>query len=126
MTYNPTPRRRFTHEQRAAFLIKHGCTCYWCRGLITNDEWDVEHVIARELMPGKDADADDNLKPIHRKGCHTAKTALDRKLIAKSNRIRRQADPETRRTTRHPIRSRKAAWPKRAFPKRGKNAPRPS
>lgn len=120
MTYNPTPRRRFTPAQRAAFLIEHGCKCYWCLEPITNDEWDVEHVIARELMPGKDADADGNLKPIHRKVCHTKKTALDRKLIAKSNRIRRQADPETRRTTRHPIKSRKAQWPKRPFQKRPK------
>jgi hypothetical protein len=123
MTYNTTRRRRFTPDQRKAFLIAHGCKCYWCLEPIAEDEpFDIEHVIARELMEGKDADADDNLRPIHThpKPCHKSKTALDRKLIAKSNRIRRQANPETRRTTRHPIRSRKAAWPKRPFPKRQK------
>lgn len=118
MTYNPTTRRRFTADQRRAFLLLHNCTCYWCREPIeANQPWDIEHVIARELMPGKDADADENLRPIHShpRRCHKLKTALDRKLIAKSNRIRRNANPETRRTTRHPIRSRKTAWPKRSF-----------
>ncbi len=118
MTYNPTPRRRFTADQRLAFLLLHDCRCYWCGEPILADEFDIEHVIARELMAGKDADADENLKPIHKRPCHKEKTANDRKLIAKSNRIRRNADPKTRRTTRHPIRSRKAAWPKRPFPKR--------
>lgn len=123
MTYNTTRRRKFTAEQRRAFLELHGCRCYWCGEPILPDQpFDIEHVIARELMPGKDADADENLKPIHAHPapCHKAKTALDRKLIAKSNRIRRNANPETRRQTRHPIRSRKAAWPKRPFPKRVK------
>lgn len=120
MTYNVTPRRRFTKDQRAAFLIAHGCICYFCLHPIVNDEWDIEHQIARELLQGKNADADANLAPIHRKGCHPKKTALDRKLIAKSNRLQRAADPETRRQTRHPIRTRKAAWPKRAFQQRAK------
>ncbi len=108
MTYNETPRRRFNEKQRAEFLCAHEYTCYWCREAIDpNKPWDIEHVIPRELMPGKDADADGNLKPIHSHPapCHKAKTALDRKLIAKSNRIRRAADPETRRKTKHPIRS---------------------
>ena len=121
MTYNQTPRRRFTAEQRADFLMLHEYTCYWCGQPINpNLPWDVEHVIPRELMEGKDADADHNLKPIHSHPapCHKAKTALDRKLIAKSNRIRRNANPETRRKTKNPIRSRKAAWPKRSFNQR--------
>jgi|SRR5215217_5349157 len=120
MTYNQTSRRRFTAEQRAAFLHLHRCVCYWCLEPITDDAWDIEHVIARELMPGKDADADDNLKPIHRKGCHKTKTALDRKMIAKSNRIRRDLAPETRRSTRHPIRSAGRKIPSRPFEKRQK------
>ena len=120
MTYNSTPRRRFTADQRRAFLILHGCRCYWCGEPIFADEFDIEHVIARELLQGKDADADENLKPIHRRPCHKEKTANDRRLIAKSNRIRRQANPETRRHTRNPIRSRKAQWPSRPFQKRTK------
>lgn len=118
LTYNSTPRRRFTPAQRAAFLILHGSQCYWCGEPILADEFDIEHVIARELLPGKDADADDNLKPIHRRPCHPEKTAMDRKLIAKSNRIQRQANPETRRQTRHPIRSNRKL-PSRPFPSRG-------
>lgn len=118
MTFNSTPRRRFNAAQRAVFLLAHGCICYWCGEPILADEFDIEHVIARELLPGKDADADENLKPIHKRPCHVEKTANDRKLIAKSNRIQRQADPETRRQTRHPIRSRKANWPKRPFQQR--------
>lgn len=120
MTYNPTPRRRFTADQRRTFLLLHNCTCYWCLEPILADEFDIEHVIARELMPGKDADADDNLKPIHKRPCHVEKTANDRKLIAKSNRIRRNADPETRRTTRHPIRNSGRPIQSRPFP-RGRN-----
>ncbi len=121
MTYNVTSRRRFTAEQRRAFLLLHNCTCWWCgEPIAANEPWDIEHLIPRELMPGKEADADHNLRPIHShpRTCHKIKTARDRKAIAKSNRIRRNADPETRRQTKHPIRSRKAQWPKRAFPKR--------
>jgi hypothetical protein len=123
MSYNETPRRRFTAEQRTAFLQLHNCTCYWCGELIAHGEpWDVEHMMPREMMPGKEADADHNLRPIHShpKPCHKIKTARDRKVIAKSNRIRRASDPETRRQSKNPIRSRKAAWPKRAFEKRVK------
>lgn len=120
MTYNPTPRRRFTAAQRAAFLLQHDCRCYWCGEAIIADEFDIEHVIARELMEGKDADADENLRPIHRRPCHKEKTANDRKLIAKSNRIRRNANPETRRTTRHPIRNPGRPIQSRGFEKRAK------
>lgn len=115
MTYNATPRRRFTAQQRAAFLLAHGHTCWWCKGLITDPEWDIEHILQREFFVGKEADDDANLAPIHRDPCHRAKSKADAKSRAKSNRIQKSLNPETRRQTRHPIRSRKAVWPKRSF-----------
>jgi hypothetical protein len=124
MSYNKTSRRRFTKAQRAAFLLLHKSTCYWCREPILEGEpWAVEHLIARELMAGKDADADDNLKPIHAhpKPCHKTKTALDVKMIAKSNRLRREAGPveDRRKRTKIPRPANggwskgKTKWPKR-------------
>lgn len=123
MTYNHAPRRRFTAKQREAFLIAHDRICYWCGGRIESDQpWDIEHRTAREMLPDASADADENLAPIHAhpKPCHKIKSRLDKAMIAKSNRIRRSNGPaEDRRKTKHPIRSRKAQWPKRSFPKRG-------
>lgn len=123
MTYNQAPRRRFTPKQREAFLIAHNCTCYWCnRAILPGQPWDIEHKTPREMLPDASVDDDENLAPIHSHPdtCHKIKTAADRKIIAKSNRIRRSNGPaEDRRKTKHPIRSRKAQWPRRAFPKRG-------
>lgn len=121
MTYNTTPRRKFSKQQRADFLTLHKAICYWCLQPITDDAWDVEHVLARELMPGKDADADGNLKPIHRKDCHKKKTALDRKLIAKSNRIIRQANPETRKKRKAIPSPANHKWASRPFASRRKD-----
>lgn len=126
MTYNTDPRKPLRGKARQAFLIAHGSICYWCEEPITDDQWDDEHVIARELIaPGAGADAMSNRLPIHRGACHKAKTARDRKDIAKSNRIRQKhgLDPRRRRQ-RKPIVSRKD-WPAesrpiptRPFPKR--------
>lgn len=110
MTYNAAPRRRFTAHQREAFLVAHDGRCYWCGLPIKPGQpWDIEHKTARELLPDASADADDNLAPIHShpSTCHKIKTALDRKIIAKSNRVQRKHGPvEDRRQTRNPIRSR--------------------
>ena len=120
MSYNQAKRPSFSKAQRTAFIAKHNHICHWCLNPISEAEkWQIEHVIPRELMPGKEADAEDNLKPIHTEPCHKLKTALDVKLIAKSNRIRRNADPETRRQTKHPIRSNRKLQ-SRPFPKRVK------
>lgn len=105
MTYNVTPRKPLKSAQRLAFLLAHDSQCYWCIKPISDDLWDDEHVLARELGGSDDMD---NRKPIHRLPCHKAKTALDRKLIAKSNRIRKKIsglDPITRKP-KQPIRSR--------------------
>lgn len=125
MTYNTDRRKPLRGAARAAFLAEHGGRCYYCGDPIVDDEWDDEHVIARELLPpGGDADALSNRRPIHRHPCHKIKSRQDRKLIAKSNRIRRANGPvEDRRQTRHPIRGRGFQQgyrpiPSRKFPKR--------
>ena len=132
MTYNTSRRRHFTPKQRAAFLEKHDYICYWCGERIETDQpWDIEHRIARELLPDASADNDDNLAPIHAlpKRCHKIKTAIDRQLIAKSNRIRRKhgLDPDKRKHKPKPIRSQgfrrggpKQKIPSRKFPKKEK------
>jgi hypothetical protein len=102
-----------------AFLEAHGGICYWCRLPITDlHDMDIEHVIARELGG---SDEPENLKPIHRRVCHTAKSKLDKGLISKSNRVRRAhgLDPDTRKWKPKKITSRKqwakgpSRWPKR-------------
>jgi hypothetical protein len=122
MTYNTTPRRRFTKMQRMAFLLQHHFKCYWCGKVISSaDPWDIEHLIPRELMPGTEADDDDNLAPIHSHPwtCHKEKSKRDKALIAKSNRIRREHGPaEQRKKTKHPIRGRGFQPGHRSIPSR--------
>jgi|JI10StandDraft_1071094.scaffolds.fasta_scaffold1727477_1 hypothetical protein len=124
MTYNTTRRKPLRGAARQAFLDAHGCRCYWCGEPIHPDQpWDDEHELARELGG---SDEMSNRKPIHRLPCHKIKTAIDRKLIAKSNRIRRRhgLDPDTRKHKPRPIRSApfrhgpKQRIPSRPFPKR--------
>lgn len=94
MTYNTARRRPL--KDRAAFLAAHGGRCYFCGEPITDDAWDDEHVLARELGGSDDMD---NRRPIHRRPCHKTKTARDRRLIAKSNRLRQKhgLDPVRRK-----------------------------
>lgn len=47
-----------------------------------------------------------NMEPHHAEVCAPAKTARDRKAIAKAHRLIRQADPETRRQSPHRLRGR--------------------
>lgn len=122
MTYNKTRRRHFSPKQRVAFLAKHDSICYWCGGRIEHDQpWEIEHRIARELLPDATADDDENLAPIHAlpKLCHKVKTGLDRKAIAKSNRIiRRNGPKENRRKTKPIPQPKNFKWASRPFPKK--------
>lgn len=102
MTYN-TARRRPLKDRRA-FLAEHSGRCYYCGEPITDDQWDDEHVMARELGGSDDMD---NRRPIHRRPCHKTKTAQDRRLIAKGNRLIRKHGPiESRRKPKVKIKSR--------------------
>lgn len=109
MTYNTDRRKPLRNKARAAFLLAHNSICYWCKKPITDDQWDDEHIIPRELMaPGSGADDMSNRAPIHRTPCHKEKSRIDIKAIKKSNRVRKKIsklDPVTRKP-RKPIKSR--------------------
>lgn len=109
MTYNTKPRKPLRKAQRQAFLLANGSVCYYCGRPILDDLWDDEHVLARELGG---SDEMENRKPIHRHPCHKIKTALDRKLIAKGNRIIRERGPVEQRRKRTSIPQPKVhQWP---------------
>lgn len=116
MSYAPK-RPSISKKTRAMIFERDGGICWICKGkILAGEEWDADHVLSRELGGSDDVS---NLSPAHRDPCHRLKSKEDVRLIAKGNRIRRQADPETRRQTRHPIRSnRKIA--SRPFQQRGK------
>lgn len=113
MSYNEFKRRSFSKKQREAFIAKHERICHWCLKRIEEGEgWDIEHIIARELMGGKEADADANLAPIHRLVCHPAKTAMDKRMITKSNHVRAKHNTDgTPSKVRTKVPQRKNAWP---------------
>lgn len=116
MSYAPK-RPSIGKSKRARIFLVHEGVCWLCKLKIgANEPYDIDHQVSRELGGSDD---DDNLAPAH-KECHRAKSKDDVRMIAKSNRIRRQANPETRRQTKHPIRSnRKIA--SRPFQQRGKS-----
>lgn len=81
------PRKSLTRNQRAELFLEHDGICHLCGCQINaarGEVWEVEHVEAREIG-GRDDWA--NLRPAH-VACHKAKTASDKKVIAKLNRIR--------------------------------------
>ena len=115
MSYAPK-RPSMTKARRARIFLTHEGICWLCKIKIGSDEpWDADHQLARELGGSDD---DDNLAPAH-KDCHRTKTKEDVRLIAKGNRLIRNADPETRRQTKHPIRSNRKLQ-SRPFPTRVK------
>ena len=75
-----------------------------------------------DLWTSRD-DSDANLRPIC-KACDQIKTPRDQKQIAKTKRLIRQADPETRKRSKRPIQNRgfqkgvKIKLRGRGFPKR--------
>lgn len=114
MSFAPK-RKSISKKKRIEIFLAHGGICWICNLKIGADEpFDIDHQVARELM-GEGADEDSNLAPAH-KPCHKDKTKGDVKAIAKSNRIRRQLDPETRKKSKNPIPKPKTyKWPKRKF-----------
>lgn len=102
MSYAPK-RPGIGRSRRARIFAAHNGICWLCKLKIeVNDPWDADHMIAREIGGSDD---DDNLAPAH-KDCHKAKTKRDVVAIAKSNRIIRKANPETRKKSKRPIQSR--------------------
>lgn len=110
-------RPSISKAKRARIFLAHDGVCWLCKLKIGADEpYDIDHQVSRELGG---SDEDDNLAPAH-KDCHKAKTKADVKAIAKSNRIRRNLDPETRRKSKRPIVSR--PFPKQSRGWRKKDA----
>lgn len=103
-------RPSISKAKRARIFLEHDGICWLCKVKIGADEpYDIDHMVARELM-GDGADEDGNLAPAH-KDCHKAKTKRDVAMIAKSNRIIRKANPETRKRGK-PIPKPSNPWPK--------------
>ena len=96
-----TPRLSMSPARRARILAMYGHVCA-VEGCGETQGLELDHVIPLELG-GQDADF--NIEP-RCTSCHKVKTARDRKAIAKAARLRRQADPETRRRSPRPLRSR--------------------
>ena len=62
--------------------------CHICKSPVDpvgGDLWDAEHVTRRALTQ---SDALEEIRPAHRKGCHSEKTKADNKATAKGKRIR--------------------------------------
>lgn len=112
MSYAPK-RKAISKKTRALVFERDKGICYLCGEKIgADEEWDCDHELARELGGADDIS---NYRPAH-KVCHRSKTKLDVKLIAKGNRLIRNANPETRRKTRHPIpKPKNFKWPIRKF-----------
>lgn len=80
-----TARKRWSAKARLRIFLAHDGKCHVCKGQISVGEpWDLDHRIALAL--GGD-DAESNLAPAHKKGCHASKTAkADVPAIAKAKR----------------------------------------
>lgn len=77
------PRPKFSAKRRASIFLAHGGKCGICGLKIHGSEYEIEHRIPRAISAD---DSDENLYPAH-KGCHAAKTPMDRKDIAKAQRL---------------------------------------
>ncbi len=115
MSYAPK-RKSISKAKRVQIFLDHGGICWLCKQKIAADApYDIDHQVSRELGG---SDEDDNLAPAH-KDCHRTKTKADVKAIAKSNRIRRDLSPETRRVSKRPIpKPKDHKWPSRPWGKK--------
>lgn len=78
-------RKRWSAKARLRIFLAHDGRCHVCKGSIgVGEPWELDHIIALAL--GGD-DAESNLAPAHKKGCHASKTAkADVPAIAKAKR----------------------------------------
>jgi hypothetical protein len=125
------PKRPHLSKKTRALVLElgFGC-CYICGLIIVGGIFDVEHVIPRELGGSDDLD---NLRPAHKVPCHRDKTKADRKLIAKSNHVRRKhgLDPDERKPrpkmkSRNTFHKGPSKWPSQKLPSRQFPKPRTS
>lgn len=90
-----TPRLSMSRARRERILSRHAGQCAYpmCE---ETEGLELDHIVCLSIG-GRDTD--DNLEPL----CgphHKAKTARDRKLIAKASRLIRKASPDTRKPPR--------------------------
>lgn len=86
------PRKPLTPKQRAQVHADNDGLCYLCGHPIALEEMQDEHVICLGIGGSNDLR---NRKPAHA-DCHKFKTALDRQVIAKVNRIRKREAGEVK------------------------------
>lgn len=98
-----TPRKGMTPKRKKTALARHELKCGLCGEPFANaDVIEFDHILPLELGGAETAD---NIWPLH-EDCHKAKTRDDIKRIRKAARLRRDADPETRRKSPFRLRGR--------------------
>lgn len=107
-----TERRAVPDAWIAAALQRQGALCAKCPTKLAVDtagrDWECaerDHIVAIALG-GEHSPR--NIQGLC-KPCHKLKTATDMALIAKAKRLERDHNPETRRKSKTPLRSRKFA-----------------
>lgn len=85
-----TPRKAMTDARRLRIWKAAKGLCKWCGEAVDQFGPRVryDHFIALALGGAED---DGNVRPLHTRPCDSAKTALDKKLIAKAVRLRNRA-----------------------------------
>lgn len=96
-----TPRKAMGKARRARIFLAHHGICGCCTKKILGP-YEIDHIVALGIG-GPDIDA--NCHPLCEE-CHKPKTKSDKGKIAKVKRLIRDGDPETRKATKRPIRSR--------------------
>jgi hypothetical protein len=112
-----TPRRALTTLQKLQVLVRYS-RCPMCGEQFGKlDEIDFDHVGQLALTEDNGLD---NFRPLHRDGCHKAKSAADARDRAKVRRnAKANAEFNARMATREPGEPRKKSGriPSRGFPK---------
>lgn len=99
----PTKRVPLTLAQRNVIMIRQGFRCgCGCGGTLISEPVIDEHLIPLELSGSNDL----SNRALYLVACAKLKTKKDRRDIAKAHRLIRKANPETRKVTKRPIRSR--------------------
>ena len=98
----PEKRRRLTRSQRHVLLTRQHFECPECSIFLLAVATTDEHIVPLDLGGSNEL----SNRALYCTTCAIEKTKADIKRIAKARRLRRAADPETRKKTKRPIRSR--------------------
>lgn len=100
-----TPRAAMTLARKKRIHALVGGQCRWCGLPVEVSGPGVVYDHRIPLTLGGE-DTDDNIRPLHARPCDAAKTALDRKVIAKVARLRDKKRREAK------AKRAKRRWPK--------------